>query len=74
MKRLNEFFLDGDGINLSMTRLLLFLWSLGVLISWFYISFQTKTLAPVPESIIIILGIFITGKITQKFAEEKTSS
>ena len=67
MKRLGEFFTDGNFY--SMTRLMLFLWGGGVLVNWSFVCFKTKVLAPIPESIVTIIAIFISGKVVQSFSE-----
>ncbi len=69
MSKLAEFLQEKNG-NFSSTRLAFLMWVLGTLIVWIIVSLQNSQLAPVPESIIIIFGILMTGKVTQKFGEK----
>lgn len=68
MKKLIEFFED-DTKMLSMTRLIFFLWGSGVLSAWIYTCINSKILVALPENIIIILGILMSGKVVQSFSE-----
>ncbi|RMF58914.1 MAG: hypothetical protein D6748_07535 [Calditrichaeota bacterium] len=69
MTRLAEFLQEKNG-NFSSTRLAFLLWVLGTLFVWIFISIKNLTLQPLPESVIIIIGILMTGKVTQKFGEK----
>ena len=57
--------------KLSSLRLVFMIWALGVLAAWGYVSHQSKQLAAIPESIIAILGLMLTGKVTQRAIESK---
>ena len=70
MKRLQEFFTDGE--YFSLMRLMLFLWGNGILAMWIYTCLHTKTLAVIPESLIMVLGIFLTSKVVQSKIENPT--
>ncbi|GEM_PF-5100218 len=69
MSRLAEFLQEKNG-NFSSTRLAFLMWVLGTLLVWIIVSLENSQLAAVPESIIIIFGILMTGKVTQKFGEK----
>ena len=69
MTRLAEFLQEKNG-NFSSTRLAFLLWVLGTLFVWIFISIKNLSMQSVPESIIIIFGILMTGKVTQKFGEK----
>jgi hypothetical protein len=64
-------FLQEDNGNFSSTRLAFLLWTIGVLIVWSITSLHSTTgLAVLPESIVIIIGLLMTGKVVQKFEEK----
>jgi hypothetical protein len=65
---LGQFFLDTDG-KPSATRLVMILWATGTLAIWAYASIKTATLAELPNSVVEILGVLLTGKVVQKFGE-----
>ncbi len=67
---LKQFFEDTDG-KFSATRLVLITWAIGTFVIWSYISIQTATLADLPNSVVQILGIVLTGKVIQKFGESE---
>jgi hypothetical protein len=69
MKRFLEIFEDNSG-GLSSTRVLLLAWGLGVLAIWIAMFITTHALAPIPDSIITILGILFGGKVVQRFGEK----
>ncbi len=63
-------FLEEDNGGLSATRLIFILWgtvSLGV---WAFVSIKTTVIQPMPESIVTLLGIWMTGKVAQKLVEK----
>lgn len=62
------FLQDGDG-NLSSTRLAFLLWAVGVLAVWMIVSVKSGALATVPQEVIAVLGVVMTGKVVQKFGE-----
>lgn len=59
---------DQDG-GYSMIRLVLSAWSLGVLAVWIYSSLLQKTLAPIPDMVVVLLSALTTGKVVQRFGE-----
>lgn len=63
-------FLQEDNGNFSSTRLAFLLWVIGVLVVWIFISIKSSTLQSINESVLILLGILMTGKVSQKFAEK----
>lgn len=65
-----QFFQESNG-RLSSTRLAFLLWAIGVLVTWMSNSLTTGELHPIPESIIALMGILMTGKVVQKTVEEK---
>ena len=44
-------------------------WSLGALVMWGYVSFKKGDLAPVPESVVTMVGISTTGSLLNRFIE-----
>lgn len=64
-------FLREDNGNFSATRLGFLSWVLGVLLIWGGASVHDKKLAEVPQSVQILIGVLMAGKVTQKFTEEK---
>lgn len=70
LTKFSEFFQDPNG-SLSSTRLAFLLWSIGVLAAWLYVSIKVAALQPLDESIIMIMGVFMTGKVAQRFTESK---
>jgi hypothetical protein len=73
LKRLLEFFQDGEGL-LSSTRLAFLSTILLVLAVWGYTSFHTKTIQPLDNSIVYLVTALMAGKVGQSFAENKTPS
>lgn len=66
-----EFFQEDNG-GFSSTRLIMFLWGVGILVVW--IISTTKhdwVIQDIHDSIQVVLGIVMTGKVVQKFGEEK---
>ena len=63
-----EFFQDNDG-NYSATRLAFLIWSIGVLAVWSFVSLRSGELKGLPPDIATVLGVLMTGKVVQKFAE-----
>lgn len=59
---------DQDG-GYSMIRLVLAAWTLGVLAVWIYSSLLLKTLAPIPDMVVVLLSALTTGKVVQRFGE-----
>ncbi len=82
MMNLRELFQGPDGES-SSTRFAFLLWVIWVLIIWSVASLRLLSenklvekliegklvLPAIPESVIIILGILMTGKVVQRFVE-----
>lgn len=68
--RLAEFLQDADGA-LSSTRLAFLAWVFGILGAWGFSSVQAAALQPVPDSVLGLLGLLMTGKVVQSFGEKK---
>jgi hypothetical protein len=63
-------FLEEDNGDFSATRLALLAWVLGVLGVWLWLSILGRQMASIENSVVTILGILMTGKVTQKFGEK----
>lgn len=63
-------FLQEDNGGFSSSRLAFLLWALGVLIVWIVISVKSAGLQEIPDSVAMVLGILMTGKVAQKFGEK----
>jgi len=64
-------FLQEDNGRFSSTRLVFVAWTLGILIIWGVKSWNSdRGMVELPESIQVVLGILMTGKVAQKFGEE----
>lgn len=68
MSRLGEFFQEANG-SFSSSRLAFLLWAIGTLVVWILTSVKAGALQPIPESALMILGMLMTGKVVQKWAE-----
>src|SRR5438132_37037 len=66
--RLTEFLEDNEG-GLSTIRLATLVWVAGMVVVWAWVSFIKRELADVPNGVLGVLGILITGKTIQRFAE-----
>jgi hypothetical protein len=64
-----QFLQDGNN-EFSSMRLIVLLWSVGILLMWMFCSFSNKCLQPLPESVIAVMGILVTGKAVQKKIEQ----
>lgn len=76
MKNLGQFLQDSNH-EFSATRLAFLAWIFGALIVWGAGSFQEKQMQKVPESVIALIGVLMTGKAIQRFGEtsdEKTTA
>ena len=62
-----QFFQDGSGAY-SATRLAFLLWSAGVLVVWVWVSITKQALAPIDQSVVLVLGALMTGKVVQSFS------
>lgn len=70
MNKLTDFFSDNSG-GMSSMRLIMAVWFLGALVLWMIVSFQKAEIQPMPESIITLLGIVLSGKVVQRFGEKQ---
>ena len=70
MGRISQFLQEDNG-NFSATRLAMLSWVVGVLASWAYLSISLRKMQDIPQSVVTIIGILVTGKVAQKFSEEK---
>lgn len=68
LKGISSFVREKDG-KVSSSRLLFLIWGVGIFLTWAYISYQTKNLQPIPESVVTILGILAGTKAVQRFGE-----
>ncbi|MBI5694883.1 MAG: hypothetical protein HZC51_03945 [Nitrospirae bacterium] len=64
-------FLQENNGDYSSARLALLLWVGGVLIVWAKSSITNGQIQAIPESVQVILGILMSGKVVQKFGEGK---
>lgn len=72
--KLSSFLEDNSG-GFSATRLAFLLWALGVLAVWIYSSIRNNTCAQgIDNSVTIILGVLMTGKVVQRFGEQPDST
>ena len=72
MSKLAQFFQEDNG-TFSATRLAFLTWVFGALIMWGVSSFQSpdRKMQEVPQSVQVLIGILMTGKVVQKFREEE---
>lgn len=66
---ISEIFTNKNG-RLSSMRTVFVIWSIGLLLAWGYISFDKKELQKIDNSIIMLIGILTTGKVSQTYAEK----
>jgi len=59
-----------DNGNYSSTRLVFMLWAIGTLLVWSYMSIKLGSLQVIDSSHTMILAIFMTGKVVQKYGEK----
>lgn len=69
MKNVSSILEDNAG-GFSSTRLAFLLWVVGALAVWMHASWKTAEIAALPESIVTILGVLMTGKAVQRFGEK----
>jgi len=60
--------MEGNG-KPSATRVVTVVWGLGVFVVWAYLSVTTSQIINLPDHVMEILGIVLTGKVVQRFAE-----
>ena len=65
-------FLQDDNGKFSAARLAMLLWTIGVLGTWIYDSItKARTLQDIPQGVVVVIGILVTGKVVQKYGENK---
>lgn len=67
--KLSEFLQDNSG-GLSSMRLVFLVWTLGIFSIWAYASVSTRTLVPIPESVIVMFSAICTAKSVQRIGEK----
>lgn len=71
---LGNFFEESDSKKKSVIRLVFFLWGLGILLSWSYVSITTGKLASIDNSVVTTFLGLSAAKATQRYLEtEKTT-
>lgn len=71
MKNLAQFFQEDNG-SFSATRLAFLVWVFGALVLWGVDCFQhDRKMQEIPQSVQVLIGVLMTGKVAQKFTEEK---
>lgn len=73
MNKLGQFLQDSNH-EFSATRLAFLAWIFGALIVWGAGSFHENKIQEVPESVIALIGILMTGKTIQRFGETSSST
>jgi len=73
MSKVSQFFQD-DNDRFSATRLAFLAWIFGALIVWGAGSCHDRKMQDLPSSIQVLIGILMTGKVTQKFVEASGST
>lgn len=67
--KIAEFLQEDDG-GFSSMRLVTVCWLIGPLALWTWLGIKNGTMAEIPETVIVVLGMVLTGKVTQKVAEK----
>lgn len=67
---LAQFFKDSSG-DFSAMRLVFISWSLGVLVLFIHLCLVGQGFVEVPNQVIEILGLTLTGKVAQSYIEGK---
>jgi len=73
MNRFLQFFEESPGM-LSSNRAMFMLSSTAVISTWMINSLAKMELQSIPESVIILIGTFMAGKVIQKFGESKNGN
>ncbi len=67
----SEFFQEDNG-GFSSTRLVMFVWGVGTFVVWVISTANNGwKMQEIDTSIQVILGIVMSGKVAQKFGEQK---
>ena len=67
---MTNFLKEKNGGQLSSMRLVFLIWCIVFSIVWAVVSKKTSILQPVPQSLIILTGIFAGTKTIQRFGEK----
>lgn len=59
---------SSDGI--STMRVLLTLWTLGIMAAWLAVALGTHTIPDIPSGVLALTGMLVGGKVIQRFGEE----
>lgn len=70
---LGKFFEENDSCKKSVTRLVFFVWSVGVLIAWIYISIENKKMMPIDNTIVTTILGLMAGKTAQRYLEAEAA-
>lgn len=70
MNKLAEFLQEDNG-NFSANRLALLIWTIGLTSAWFISSYRHGYLADIPDKVIGVTALFVTGKVVQKPFEQR---
>jgi hypothetical protein len=71
MLKIMQFFKENS--SLSSMRGVMITWCMGVLGVWGYLSLDKGALMEIPESVVFLVGILVTGKYLQKGVEVTSS-
>ena len=63
-------FLQDESGAYSSSRGILIAWAIGVLFCWGWVSLTSSILQPIPETVLALIGILVTGKTIQKKIEK----
>jgi hypothetical protein len=60
-----------DNGKMSMMRIMNAAWLGGVLVVWMWTSYHESKLAELPDTVVMLLGVLLTGKVIQRKFEAK---
>lgn len=69
--RIDSIFKNG-GNNWSSQRIMSMSLVMLPIIVWTVLSLKSLTMAPIPESVVVVIGLGLTGKVVSKHAENKS--
>jgi len=58
----------------SSMRTAMLLWTVAILVGWVWVSYVRSELQAIPESVIGLLGLLISGKVVQSFGEKDATN
>lgn len=73
MKNIGQFFQENNN-RYSATRLAFLSWVFGALIFWGLSSFHEKKIQEIPNSVQVLIGTLMSGKVIQKFGEKDSTT